>query len=172
MTSRKPTEVWKYFSQDDTTFATCLGCADKVKRGKEDIRASCSASPLNGITMNGRHECRNRQTTESILRYPSERTTEMLLLQKLTYIWTKKISTRIVPNEIHLVHGQWDPHCTRSKSILNIQILDTGRHFWPTWDFFQKSRNYSWHYFVCFNLYNFLYYTGFLTFLTVDRAKD
>ena len=38
MTSRKRSEVWEYFSQDDTAFATCLVCADKVKRGKEDVK--------------------------------------------------------------------------------------------------------------------------------------
>ena len=38
MNSRKCSEVWEYFSQDYTAFTTCLVCAGKVKRGKEDVK--------------------------------------------------------------------------------------------------------------------------------------
>ena len=38
MTSRQRSKVCEYFSKDDTAFATCLVCADKMKTGMEDVK--------------------------------------------------------------------------------------------------------------------------------------
>ena len=48
MSARKKSEVWEHFTEDENTvFAICKHCFDKVKRGKDlNNRKSWSASPL------------------------------------------------------------------------------------------------------------------------------